>query len=254
MFKRIFFVLLIFNLPRFLMAQDDIQNNIQHAKEIFETYNLLESKFKSVVKERLLYFLNEDTILKKNFLEGDSINFKKLEIIIYPILKFKKEALEFTYKQDIFDLIEFDTIDFHCVAQFFLCDSLCFLVTRGHNDCDIEPLNPCGCKTDWCPGDYYFQQTFYHKKIKYNCFNYNFNFPNKKDSSFLFFIDCFSITFILIDKRIHVYSDDQKPWMKFVELLDKPIQFIREIDKEKWIRHCAKKCPAGGYKPWWKFW
>lgn len=231
----------------FVLLQSKLICQPNRADEIFNTFKRLENKYISIAKERLLYFLNEDSILKENFLTGDSAKYKNLKLIVRPILKFKKEAENYTLDQDIFSLIDFDTINYHSVTQFYFGDKLLFILTRGHNECDIGVYEMGSKPPKWCQGDFYFSQKFYHSNENTYC-----QWPVfliVEDSSFIFFIDYLQEAFILTDNKIMINPKNYRS--NLCSLLDQPNEFIKRngYNTEEWIRHCARGCPDSGEKP-----
>ncbi len=253
--NRYFFFVLFFVFPTILVAQIDTTNEL-YANEIFCKWTHLENKFKEAVYKKLLLSLEEDPILKMNFLEGDSSNFKKLKLIISPILKFKKEAIGYDINQNIFELIEFDTINYQSVVQIYLEDTVCFFITRGHHECDIGPLRPGGTPLKWCPGDFIFKQKFYLSNKVNDCLGPTFRW--KKDTSFIFFIDFFMEAFLISNNRISIYPESF--YTENLDLLGKPNEFIIKVYGRGYlidrISDCTKKYPSmeKKKKPWWQFW
>lgn len=230
-------------IPALLAAQPN--GTEEHALEILNNWNRLESKFIEKANERLLYFLNEDSILKENFLSGDSSKYKKLRLIVRPLLKFKKEAVNYTDDREIFNLIEYDTINYQNVAQFYLDDSLVFKITRGHSECDFNIIASSIEPIMWCPGDNIFYQYFYFTVIEKECFRPYF--VTVHEPIFLFYIDYFYEGFYISEQSIKIYPNfvDNKQLL----LSENPKKYIRVMYQEDWIRHCAKECPAGVKKP-----
>jgi len=251
--KIILMLVLIF--PFILFAQVDSTNE-QHAKDILNNWNRLESRFKDEVNKKLLFSLEEDPILKMNFLEGDSSNLKKLKFIISPIFKFKKEAIGYDINQNIFELIEFDTINYQSVVQIYLEDTVCFFITRSYNECDIVPLNPGQPPNKPCPGDFIFDQCFYVSNNVNDCLGPTFRW--KKDTSFIFFIDFFMEAFLISNNRISIYPESF--YTENLDLLSKPNEFIIKVYGRGYlidrISDCTKKYPSfeKKKKPWWQFW
>ncbi len=249
--------------------ENDSINGI-YAKKILKNWFRLEDKFKNAAFKRLLDFLEEDPILKTNFLENDSINFKNLKLIIRPVLKFKKEAKEYKVEQYIFDFIEFDTIDFHSVSQFYLADTLCFIITRGYNEFDIAPILVDCPPIEFCTGDYYFNQYFYLIKKESDplnlypfkkesgCWNLNPSFKISNDSSFIFCIDGVVVNLTIDSNKIKVYGNPCYKNDLLGKLYNKPSEYIICRYDEQHIRDCAENLPVGGKvkkkKPWWQFW
>ncbi len=223
-----------------------------YAKAIFSTFKKLENKYIEVVKEKLLLSISEDKKLSNTFFEDDSSCFKDLKIYINPILKLSSEAKNYTFKENLCKYFVFDTINYDCSASFYLGDTIVFFITRGKNDCDLMPLNPGGDEDpfEWCPGDFYFKQNFYSENLNKNCLHPGFDVII--DTSFVFFIDGLYNAFIIKNNLMSIYLENYNS--RNIKLLDKPSEFIKQSYDEQWIRRCAKDCPFGGKKPWWKFW
>jgi hypothetical protein len=97
-----------------------------NAEIIKKNYERLEIKYINSIKEKLLSSIKKDPVLKESFLSMDSTLYKRLEIVINPILKLSIDARNYTFKEDICKYFIFDTINFDCRVGFFLDDTLCF--------------------------------------------------------------------------------------------------------------------------------
>lgn len=247
--------IIIFVITNFVttQSQDYIDSSQYEIPRILDTYKLYQNQYETKAWNLLISFINDDEILKNKFFEGDSILYKRLKIIINPILKLSKEASDYTFKEDICKYFVFDTINFDCVAGFFLNDTLCFSISRGYNDCDIYdgPMIPGGVRWDWCTGDFVFNQLFYSVVKEKECI---IPAPGLiRDSLFVFFVDGFSYyPFIIKENRISIYPGNYDS--ASLKLLNKPNEFIKRNYTEADIRRFVKDCPVGGKQPWWKFW
>jgi hypothetical protein len=256
MFKILCITIILF--PALLAAQPN--GTEEHALEILNNWNRLESKFINKAREKLLISISEDTILSNVFFHDDSSMYKKLTIHVNPILKLNSVAFNYSFKEDICKYFVFDTINFDCTAGFYLDDKLCFvIITRGHNECDSWPSSPGVTLPEWCKGNFFIRQYYYKYIDNEDCLQPQFGII--KDSSLVFFVDGIDEGFIIMEEssEIIIYSDRNYPYTgKLSTLLNKPTEFIKECYTEKWIRYCARECPAGGKKPtsksWWMFW
>ncbi|MGE5479251.1 MAG: hypothetical protein ACM3U1_02355 [Chloroflexota bacterium] len=239
-------VLLIFSLQAGL-AND---NNNDYKKNdvitnLYSNYQRNKSKFIGLAIERLHQSITKDKYLREAFYSNDSALLKKLQVFINPLIKLKPEAINYTYSDDISQYLELDTINFDCVAGFFLDDTLCFNVARGHNECDIKAEFMDSITPDWCPEKYYFYQHYYYEKESRNCVKSEFRVI--KDTNFVFRIDGLMWNFFTIkDGKLLIYPLDQEDIN--TGLLDKPNDFIRSTYKEKFIRRSARNCPLS--KTW----
>ncbi|MGA2297029.1 MAG: hypothetical protein ABSG15_05720, partial [FCB group bacterium] len=196
-------IIILMIITQSLIAQDEFDSCNCDASRIVNTFERLKSQYIKLTKEKLLYYLNIDTILKNNFLVGDSIKLKNLKLKINPILKLDYEARKFKFGENICKYFEFDTINFECVSGFFLNDTLRFFITRGHNDCDIDPLFPGGSDPGWCSGESSFEQYFYKVKALSICHIPTFRI--QIDSNLIFWVDYFPFPFEITNKRIRIY-------------------------------------------------
>ncbi len=203
--------------------------------EILNNWNRLESKFKEVAYKKLLISLEEDQVLKNDFLKDDSANLKKLKTLIRPILRLKKEPQVYVEGKNVFDFFEFDTIEYQSVAQYYLDNELLFVITRGHRGYDILPGSPGNTLPDWCPGDFYFISYYLKSPTNYLLCTKFEHFLILPDSLLIFYIDFMSDAFVIDSNKIMLYP--YKYYQKHMkEYFNKPLEYILSRYPTLWVK------------------
>jgi hypothetical protein len=250
-----------FNLSISQFLPDDIYDGEtgSNAKIILSNYERLKPEFENFAYKNLKYFINQDPILKSNFFNGDSSNFKKLVLQINPIMKLSSEAKHYKYSENICNYFVFDTINFYCVATFYLDDSLVFYISRGHTSYD--DLEQLGCSPGsppiikkWCPEKITFLS--YFKGTSPECEFSHRVFPHKRTEQFTFFVDGFVVVRCIINNEniiIDPPNNDIVGNTKDTRDIDNPTKYFKRFYNEKYIHEISKKTWSEDYS-WWQFW
>ncbi len=127
--KMLLISLILLVISKVLYSQDTNDSCNCEVQRILSTYKRLEKNYIEKSKERLLLSINEDPILKNNFLMGDSANYKKLQLHINPIMKFGIETKFYTGYENIWKYLVFDTINYSLNENTYR-----YLISMGYGD------------------------------------------------------------------------------------------------------------------------
>jgi hypothetical protein len=250
MFK-IRIIIIFFITFRTLSAQEFFDSCNCEKDRLLNTYNRLKSKYIEVAQEKLLYYLNRDSILKNEFLAGDSINYKNLQIKIIPLLKLDYSARNYYFGDNICRCFIFDTINYIVdAATFFLKSKWTFMLNTIRSNCCSDYIYPGGkyLSDEEKESGYFFNQNVYKLKERNDYVNGDsYQFDSNYFNSFVFSVDGLDRYIIKnLESNISVlYNRSDK--------IDYPNEYIKEVYNEEWIRYCARRYPIGG-NPWWRFW
>jgi len=112
----VFFIIVSLNTT---YAQDFIDSSQFEIPRILETYNNYKKMYEDKANSLLIQYIENDEIIKKQFLMNDSIEIGKLTVKIIPILTFSNEAINFKIGENIFKYLVYDTINFRAVFNFY---------------------------------------------------------------------------------------------------------------------------------------
>ncbi len=240
-------------------SQMDSMSCRLEAIRIQNLYKKYESKYIEIAKEKLLYYLSRDTVLKEKYLSSDSIKYKRLSIRLIPRFNLDYSARDYKWGDNLCKYFIIDTNNLIISGVLFLDGNrVIFELLPLKTDCDISEFHrkSLSCPITYNETGYTFNQLIYQKTEK--CNNYKNRIDSVSSENFYFTFEVLGLGYFIIKDSIiqKDFLDKTKDKMFGERKIQNIEYFVNNALTSKydpWVRYCASHCPYGGV-PWWKFW
>ena len=227
-------------------SQDYIDSSQFEIPRILETYDNYKKMYEDKANSLLIHYIENDEIIKKQFLMNDSIEIGKLTVKIIPILTFSNEAINFKIGENIFKYLVYDTINFQAVFNFYKGEDIIFKIIPGFDNCSGEVISP-GEKRIIDEEENVAQWKFLHNYYKSTSNNFAIiKRFDEVDSLFMFIINGIGGAYKIIENSI--CYDKGLGYGRDIWVKNDANNMLNNLINEDWVHFSAKWCSPGSKK------